>query len=661
MAGWEFREPVMLLWLVLGFLPVLIFRFFRPRPREISWGAMRFLIHAQKKAHRKTRFRDVMRLFFQTVSILGIILAAAQPVFRGNAVETEEKHLLNSDESESFHLILLDNSASMGAEAEKDGGEGKKISRLEKARQAALGQVRIWRRNGIRRILVLPTNPGIGEAEIFSREPEFCLKKIFLENDSADWNGALERAGKINGKCAEIRVFSDFGKNGVQKILEDFKIALPSARCHAVPVNSFSPNLSVCGFEMKETPVLAGQKQIVRVKVRNDSEKVSPPVCVNFKQSLKEAANGVFRSVSTEQKWCRVPGKKEFELEYEVNFPEVGEYFLSVEIGLGDDAKNLESDCFGLDNFRHLTVHAKEKAFFLIAESWNSEFQTEKNAASPYLRAVIEGIFSERFPEAGEKILGIDCRKDVNFADLDLSRYDAVFLCGISLLSPEEVKEITEYVLEGGGVCFFPGEDTNEKSLAGLENILPGVFSGEAAEAQEALRVVLPERMNEITEIFRRNPESGLENVPVFRWVPIKMNSGGERALELSNGSVLLAVGETRQGGRTVLGAIPADIGGSAFPLLPVWVPLVERTLHFLTSSVTALANGEEICPIEESRFLNQTLAAGEFPEGWEIQIPENLETAAAAEDEKTIWSSVLLLFSALAAGGAGLCVSREV
>ncbi len=659
-GSWEIQEPTALWWTALCVLPALIFFFCRPRPRKVSWGAMRFLVQAQKRTRRKTQFREILTLFLQSGAILGIVFAAARPVFLEKALETAGGSSSVSKNAGGFHLILFDNSASMGAEFE-DSEDGEIKSRLEAARRAALRQIGIWKRNGAERILVLPTNTGENDLGEFFSKPEICLERIFTENESADWSGTLERVKRLDGECAEILVFSDFGKNEASEALDGIRRLRPNAKLRAVPVNTASPNVRVSGLEMKETPVLAGRKQIVRVTLRNESDMVSPSVCVNLKLGQKEAGEGNFRFFKLEQKWLRMSAQEEKDVEFDVNFPEIGEYLLNAEIEIVGEERKLESDGFSQDNFRNLIVQAKERGVFLIAEAWNSEFQSEKTAGAPYIRAVLEGIFSDRFPETSSPVLKIDSLKDVDFSGWDLTRYDVLFLCGFPFFTPEESKALTDYAQGGGSVCIFPGEETGERTLDGLESILPGSFSGKFSESDDFLRAVIPEEKSVVTEIFRKHPDSGLEQVPVMRWIPIKMNSDGTQVLKLSNDSVLLAVRELADGGRSAVWAIPADSTGSALPLFPVWAPLIERTLHFLTFSTKKLSRENENCPEEESQFLNRTLAPGEFPEGWEILLPERIETLASEENEKSPWISTLFLFSAIAAWWAGFCVSREV
>lgn len=679
----EIQAPTALWVAALCVLPALIFFFFRPRPREMSWGAMRFLVQAQKKMRRKTRLREWLTLFLQSIAILGIALAASRPVFWRNGLASEDVRAnvggaMATERSQDavgtavaersqvsrsvgrFRLILFDNSASMGAEFEKQDGSGWRGSRFEEARRAALRQIGRWRRSGTERILVLPTNPAESDRDVFSSKPELGLGRIFPENEVADWIGTLERVERLDGECAEICVFSDFVRNEAVEILQKLRRSRPEAKCYATPVDMVSRNLSVSGLEMKETPVVVGQKQGVRVTLRNESGVSSPSVCVNLTQRRKETGEGSFRFVKKEQKWSRIPANEELDVEFEVDFSEIGEYLLSAELEIIGDGRNQATDGFSLDNVRNLVVHAKEKGVFLIAEGWNSEFESEKTSATPYLRAALEGIFSGRFPDASSPVLKVDCRKDVDLVGLDLTQYDALFLCGISFFTPEESEALAEYARSGGGVCVFPGEKTREGTLDGLESVLPGTFSGSVSAPDDFLRVVLPKEKSVITEIFKKNPDSGLDQVPILRWIPVKMDSAGKRVLEASNGTTLLATRELEDGGRTVVWGVPADSTGSALPLLPVWAPLVERTLHFLTSSAKRLPEGEENCPDEESRFLNRTLAPGEFPEGWEILLPEKLEAWATEETEASPWISALFLISAIAVGGAGLCVWRD-
>jgi hypothetical protein len=170
-----------------------------------------------------------------------------------------------------------------------------------------------------------------------------------------------------------------------------------------------------------------------------------------------------------------------------------------------------------------------------------------------------------------------------------------------------------------------------------LADFLPAVVSAEMkskAESQsEAENVTpkIPDGPRHVAELFAQNPQSGLEAAPVFQWFSLKPAEDSVVELELSTGEPLLVLKDFGRG-RTAISAIPADSRSSALPLLPVWVPLVDQTLHFLTSAggldqVSLREDSAANCPIGESARLGAPAEPASIPLSWEFRTLSPTET----------------------------------
>lgn len=572
MLPFIFTRPAALWALVLCALPALIYWFRRRQKSVVRWGAMRFLAAAQEKVQRKNRLMEFLILALQTLAVLCVVLASA-----GMSLKSEFKAV--SDSAAASNLWLLDVSDSMNAQ-----WNGGPETRLDAAKR------------------LIPSGQTVIEVSDWRKVPELPkapISRVTLVSD-----------------CPADPHFAAF--------LTELEEKTPGAAHRLVSVFSPVQNLWVSRLELTRTPALTEGKQTVELAVSNDSASSRDAVLVELALEKKDSKNG-FLPVQKGEKWLKIAPNSEASAQWEVTFPEAGEFRVTARLKTRDD--------FPADDSRSVTIHAKEAARFLISESFqpaaNASEATQTEAA-PNLRAALSALFSARCPEvAVEKILRVDSVQDADFSALDLAACDAVFLMNPPFFTEAEAQNLRSYVQNGGALWVFPGNQTKPETFAPLADFLPGVVSGEmksSAEPQsEAENVTpkIPDGPRRVAELFAQNPQSGLEAAPVFQWFPLQPAGDSVVELALSTGEPLLVLKDFGRG-RTAIASIPADSRASALPLLPVWVPLVDQTLHFLTS-----AGGTDLATEESSR-LGVPAEPASIPLSWEFRTLSPTETGEA-------------------------------
>ncbi len=657
----DFQNPSALWGLTLVFAPLLIFLFLKRSPQVIPWGAMRFLRHAQNQVRPRSRFREIFRLFCQTVGILSLILAVATPFWSTNSeIEQIEKTSLTS--SETAFLIVVDTSASM-----------QETTRSETAQQLVSVQRGAW----------LSQTKASENAEIH----------VITTGDStvADWSTTLEKIREIidsNKKpnWREIVVVSDFTDTPetLHNFLTDVKTLAPEATCRAMSVFEAVPNVALVALEPPHTPILSEQKTSVTATLQNDSDTPVIGVCVDFSLQKwvqeKEIASSHYETVKTGQKWVDIPAHDKKSVTWETEIQESGEHIFVAELSVSETAQ----DTFLMDNSLHFGFNAQKEARFLMVETWGENLEPEntgnfrKTAGTHYLRAALEGIFSGRYPETTRTILKMETLTEADLATYDLSTFHAVFLCEPTIFTPKEAEVLQNYVENGGALWLFPGNRTTPETLAPISAILPAELlkNEEQDKTETVLTPVLPPEEEDLTEIFRQNPDSGLETAPISHAFSLRVYPESTTVLQLNDGRPLLVLrkitgkSETQNGGRTVISAISADTAGSTLPLLPVWLPLVDKTIHFLTSiSKFPVENGEknEISTIldaihiqSESASLNRPCASVEIPTEWKFRHVQLTDLKPQHTVPRQPLISVLFLITAVTFFVAGVCLPRS-
>ena len=79
----SFLQPLMLWALPLASLPIIIHLINQRRFQTTRWGAMMFLLAANRMSRGYARLRQWLILLFRALAIVGLILAVGRPLSSG--------------------------------------------------------------------------------------------------------------------------------------------------------------------------------------------------------------------------------------------------------------------------------------------------------------------------------------------------------------------------------------------------------------------------------------------------------------------------------------------------------------------------------------------------------------------------------------------------
>jgi hypothetical protein len=106
----SYLQPWMLWALPTVLLPIIIHLLNRLRYRTVHWGAMMFLLRANKAATRRAKIRQYLLLLFRALVILFLIWAMSRPITGGWIGKA-------AGGASEVVLVVLDRSASMEGRA----------------------------------------------------------------------------------------------------------------------------------------------------------------------------------------------------------------------------------------------------------------------------------------------------------------------------------------------------------------------------------------------------------------------------------------------------------------------------------------------------------------------------------------------------------------
>tara|TARA_R110002072_G_scaffold302999_1_gene491006 strand:+ start:29130 stop:31196 length:2067 start_codon:yes stop_codon:yes gene_type:complete len=264
-----FLQPILLAALPLIALPVIIHLINQRRYQSVRWGAMMFLLAANRMSRGYARLRQILILIFRTLAVAGLIFAVSRPLASGWLG-------LTAGGKADTTIILLDRSPSM-----QEQGAGTGVSKLQAGREQLASTLETL--GSDRWVLVQTTSEGAAEIE----SPDSLRKLPATESvgTSSDLPGMLEQArdyiqANSTGRtevwiCSDIRENDWNAESSRWQSIRDSFLELPQAvRFHllAYPTEA-SSNTSVRVTNVRRFETVDNAELLVSLKVSRDASK----------------------------------------------------------------------------------------------------------------------------------------------------------------------------------------------------------------------------------------------------------------------------------------------------------------------------------------------------------------------------------------------------
>ncbi len=264
-----FLQPLLLAALPLIALPVIVHLINQRRYQSVRWGAMMFLLAANRMSRGYARLRQILILIFRTLAIAGLIFAVSRPLASGWLG-------LTAGGQADTTIILLDRSPSM-----LEQGAGTGVSKLQAGREQLASTLEML--GSDRWVLVQTTSEGA--VEIKSPDSLRKLPSTEAVGTSSDLPAMLEHARDYiqanNAGQTEVWICSDIRENdwnadsGRWQTIRDSFLELPqSVRFHllAYPTEA-SSNTSIRVTSVRRFETVDSAELLVSLKVTRDASK----------------------------------------------------------------------------------------------------------------------------------------------------------------------------------------------------------------------------------------------------------------------------------------------------------------------------------------------------------------------------------------------------
>jgi hypothetical protein len=605
-----FLNPLVLFGLFAAAIPILLHLLNLRKLRTIEFSTLAFLKELEKTRIRRLKLRQILLLILRTMLILLLVLAFARPTLKGSLIGNLGSH------AKTTAVFLIDDSYSMTVSDEH--GE-----LLKQAKDAAKSVLHLFKEGD--EVFLVPLSSIGGSVDASSTRDFGLLKKNIDEIKPAAKRRSLENGLRIAARLLstaqnyskEVYVFSDLqqgvlNNDPIPTIREN--LFPGEARFFFVPLGKRA--LQNFGIESVDIPSSIFERDkpfTVRAVIGNYSgADVQDHVVSVFLNGTRVAE----RSIDI-RKGSVLP----------TDFSVVAN-----STGFIDGMVEIEDDDFQYDNRRYFALEIPDRIHALLVGS-SDERQYPRLALSTRT-------------SASESALIIADVSAERLSSVDIKQADVIVLCSSQGISAAQISELASFVNSGGGLVLFPGAHVDPATFSSLFSktlSLPSLVgidrpSKPNAEHESFIEFDKVELQHPLFEGMFETPndprrkglsnsgsqsERHVESPRILTSARFALTPQSNPIITLTNGAPFLT--EQRLGsGRILLFAVPPTMEWADFPLKGVFVPLLHRSVLYLTRQQT---KSMESLPGSEI-VIRSSAAAGS---AWTIRNPEKLDVTGTA------------------------------
>ena len=580
-----FLNPIYLFGLLSAAIPFLIYLWFRRRAKVVDFSALRFLLEAHRRSVRRIQLRQLIVLILRALILALIAAAIARPILSGNLPGV-------SSQAPTACVIILDNSYSMGY-------EGIRGRWFDLAKKKALEVLDSLRRGDRVSLILASDHPDVRFSSLIQNidEVRVEIQNAALSHRSTDILRSIEAANDLLIRAGEgdkeIFLITDMRRNGWQG-LDGSKIKL-KGRLFILPVGEESPdNIAITSVDFNRSILPVNIPVKMEVRVRNYSD-----------APVKEAVLEL--SVDGEKKrqmTISIPPGDEVRREITYLFRRPGYHFGWVQIS---------GDRLGTDNRRFFSKYVSGGVRALCLG--------DKTLYLTYALNPSLGLIYEESPTVIPTSLAPK-RFEGEINDISMESYDLIVLGSGFSMSRTVAAKVVDYVENGGRLLMFLGGEEEVPDLKGLESILPAL-PVQIRATDPPLKLGSFDRKHPALEPFDQEMISGQLSPAFFNVYSLKVK--GEVLMGFSDGTPAIIEGKAGLGKVVLINGSSWNLNWTNLPLKPIFLPLVQQILLYLTSPLQDTeieVGGRAILNVGEGRSVEVSLISGDgFPP---ISLPVN-------------------------------------
>jgi hypothetical protein len=449
-----FLNPIALFGLIAAAIPILLHIFNLRKLKTVEFSTLSFLKELQKTKIRRLKLRQLLLLFLRTLLIILIVFAFSRPTLKGYL------HGGLAQQAKTTAVILLDDSQSMTANDEQ--GE-----LLYQAKNIATNIVNLLKEGDEVFLVKLSEISDDGTKDIPSALKNFPVIRNTIKDikpssiyrtleDGIRFSARILSTSKNFNK--EVYIISDFQSGSLESKINISKTSeqlfSPTTHFFLVPLGKRElQNIAIESIEIPNTIFEVNKPFVVKTKFTNHgTSDVQNHVVSVYQDGSRVAQKGVdiHAGQSTVSEFTLVPKRSGF-LEGKVE---------------------LEDDDLEFDNRYFFTVNIPEELRVLLVG---------KPSDLTYLRIALATRLSDTSTS-----LKIDETTWDRFSSSHLNNTEVVVLANPHELAANQTSALKTYLQNGGGILFFPGNETTASAYNTTVAAPLGMSSVAPAENQAA-------------------------------------------------------------------------------------------------------------------------------------------------------------------------------
>ncbi len=529
-------------------IPLLIHLWNRRRAKVVSFSSIRFLMARHRRRIKRLKLKQILILILRMLLIILIALALARPILKSRWA------LAAGARAESSVVVILDNSYSMAYER-FDG------RRFDIAKNKALRLLESLRPGDKVSLILMSDVPEVVFKRLTSdvEQVRDAIEDARVSHRSSYvWPSVWEAYSMLKESDSPRKVIyliSDLGENGWQNWKK-------------MPADIGMIDI----FVVRVGDLEADNHAVETIRLSGEPVGMGIPVDISVKLTgIRSEINTVAELFVDGEKKGQTVADKEL-----VSFTHTFEY-----PGTHTGEVRLTSDRLTLDDIRYFAVNVLGQ--IRVLNAGDHRF---------YLNLALNPITSLN-PEEQFLILPVDSTVE-ELGALSLDQYGVVILADVAELPVETLRKLESFVLSGGSVVIFIGENANRDWYNSNFDLMPAALEDRISpNPSRPLKLSSWSEEHPVFRAFREGTAAealtgSAEFYSVFSLKP-KPSSNVIARFDRDIPAIL----ETSAGlGRIVLFNTSPDMKVSSLPLSPVFLPLMQQTIFYLVSEG---ANGRSI------------------------------------------------------------------
>ena len=506
LAAW-FVHPALLGGAGLVALPIIIHYLSRRRHRRLEWGAMRFLLQAERESRRRVRFEQWLLLALRCLAMLLLALLVARPFVRPGLVAS-----LLGGRGRVHRIVVLDDSASLAFRA----GTQQDFALLRDATTRLLQ----WIHDGspgdpVTLIRTSAPERPLADAQTLDveswgtlRERLARLRVTSRRSDPARVVAAIVRridATAPSQRC-DVYMFSDFQRSEWLARRDAADTAGESATHAATPAGGwFAPLTRVASGRLRVMLIALGRGPRDNAAIE-DIATLRPHTIAGMPAQLRAWVTNYAQRPLKGARLRVAYGKTTLPPVLIEPIEPGARRTVSVELTVPDEGETVvtatlePADGLVADDVRRVVLPVRAALRVLLVDG---------QPAGDSMRDEVVFLQAALAP-AGPFTSGIHTRRidPADLPGLDLDTFDCVILANVAPPGVEAVAALRRFVVGGGGLVFFLGSnagDVAEYNRAfgnGAGGLLPLPLAGVTEVSEDPGVGMVATREHPVTVMF---------------------------------------------------------------------------------------------------------------------------------------------------------------